>query len=977
LFTFLPTRTQKMFNRNTGNGNIIVQIKGNGNTVAFGRPYLTLNNKWEFRRIAQDLERLNPSFRCTPLIGRQHEMASLQAFLDKPRPISVRVLTGSGGSGKTRLAIELCSLAANSGWHAGFLSELELSRFLMQPNIKEWGWAKPTLIVLDYAAGHAALLRQLIDELVNSNQSPNHALRLILIERYADMNIGWWHTLFQGGWESMDRRALLDPPEPIRIPPLATAEDRLALLQATLDQVEPASTLTLPSNEPDFRLRLMQLDWGGDPLFLMMAALEMVRLNQSNVLTLSRTDLANGLALREADRLSQLATRNGLAPELVKHMAACITLAQGMGREAFEIFAETEKAAIHRPSGGDSAQLADLLQQAFPSQGGIASIVPDLIGEAFVIHVLRSQSSTNSVLRCHAAFGQPVIESTIRCVQDYASSTPIPLQWLEAIAHSGWDDVKALIVLDSSLPFQSVLLANLSLLVSQRLIELLQKNPDTPKQLLAEALNGLALAQIHMGFRELASQSAQQAVDLFRKLEKEGDEKLKPKLAMSLNNLANRLSDFGQREAALAAAEESALLYRELTDQRPEVFKPDLAMALNNLSSTLSEVGQREQAFIATQEAVEIRRELAKARPDIFKPNLASALNNLANRLGELGKHEAALGAAREASELYRELSGQRPDEFMAKFCTSLSNLAITLSHQHKHEAALAISQEATAIFRELTRQSPDVFKPDLAMSLNNLASMLSNLGQLELALITSQEATGIRRELADLMPDVFKPDLATSLNNLGNNLSAVQQFERALEVSQEAVAIRRELADRRPDVFQPKLANSLSDLATKLNSLGRNELAFAAAQESIAIQRGLAERSPDVFNPAVAVSLYNLVSILSDLGQPEQAMAAAQECVFIRRALVKQNPDVFAPGLARSLNTLAQLTYHFDTDMAVCLCHEAVLTLKPAFLACPEAYGKSMAWIIATYIKFSNSINQSGDENLLVELLPHLNKKE
>ncbi|MET3133897.1 tetratricopeptide (TPR) repeat protein [Oxalobacteraceae bacterium GrIS 1.11] len=729
----------------TGYGNILVQIDGDSNTVVLGRPCLTLMHKWQNRPISQDLERLSPSFRSTPLLGRQHEMASLQAFLDELRRVSVRVLSGAGGSGKTRLALELCEQANAGGWHAGFLSQTELPRFFAQQNVSAWGWQKPTLIVLDYAAGQAALLRQFLDELANLTHAPQCSLRLLLLERHADMDSGWWYSVFQGGWGSLDRRALLDPPEPVPIPPLALVEDRLALLQAMLDQVDPTHNLVLPRDDPDFRARLMQISWGGDPLFLMMAALEMVRLRHTQVLTLRRTDLATGLARREADRLNNLAEQRGLTPELVHHLAACITLAQGMEREAFEVFAEAEKVAIRLPSGGDAAQLAALLQQAFPRPDGIAPITPDLIGEAFILHALGGSARASAVLRCHAAFGQAVTESVIRNVQDYAAVAPAPLQWLDAIAQAAWDDAAALASLDASLPSNSTLLADVNLKVAQRLQELRENNPETPTHLRAAALHDLGIAQIHVGQRDLALRSTQEAVELYRELAGQRPDVFLPKLAMSLNNLANMLSALGRREPALLAAQEAVELYRELAGQRPGVFQPDLAMSLNNLANRLSALGRREPALLAAQEAVELYRELAGQRPGVFRPNLAASLNNLANMLSALDQREPALLAAQEAVELCRELAGQRPDVFQPDLAMSLNNLANRLSDLGRREPALLAAQEAVALCRELARQLPEVFQPNLARALIVLALQICD-GDAGQAALAGHEAIVILR---------------------------------------------------------------------------------------------------------------------------------------------------------------------------------------------------------------------------------------
>ena len=83
--------------------------------------------------------------RVLPFIGRDTEIGKLADFLDSPeQPFCWMVLYGSGGIGKSRLALELC-LAIRDDWHAGFLEGEE-------PDWGRWQPLVPTLIVIDYAA---------------------------------------------------------------------------------------------------------------------------------------------------------------------------------------------------------------------------------------------------------------------------------------------------------------------------------------------------------------------------------------------------------------------------------------------------------------------------------------------------------------------------------------------------------------------------------------------------------------------------------------------------------------------------------------------------------------------------------------------------------------------------------------------------------------------------------------------------------
>jgi hypothetical protein len=102
-----------------GQGNVIVQILGNDNRVDLVRPYLRLTRYLTRRRVDSDADLLSPYTRSIPLIGREQEMADPRQWLSSAKPISVRVLTGRAGAGKTRLSLELCEELFAEGWAAG------------------------------------------------------------------------------------------------------------------------------------------------------------------------------------------------------------------------------------------------------------------------------------------------------------------------------------------------------------------------------------------------------------------------------------------------------------------------------------------------------------------------------------------------------------------------------------------------------------------------------------------------------------------------------------------------------------------------------------------------------------------------------------------------------------------------------------------------------------------------------------------
>lgn len=105
----------------TGHGNLVVQITGDANNVTLGATQLVLHRQHCVGRPAKRLlELLVTKVQAVPFVGREAELGALQGWLDGPDAVRVRCVTGGAGSGKTRLALELCALAEATGWDVGF-----------------------------------------------------------------------------------------------------------------------------------------------------------------------------------------------------------------------------------------------------------------------------------------------------------------------------------------------------------------------------------------------------------------------------------------------------------------------------------------------------------------------------------------------------------------------------------------------------------------------------------------------------------------------------------------------------------------------------------------------------------------------------------------------------------------------------------------------------------------------------------------
>ncbi|MDQ6706577.1 MAG: ATP-binding protein [Acidobacteriota bacterium] len=156
--------------------------------------------------LTRELDILRAENRAIPVVGREPDLADLHTWATSPAPISVRILTGPAGSGKTRLAIQFLEELNGADWHAGFLREANLS------GLTQRDWDRPTLAVVDYAAAAAQPLKLWLAHL--ADQSPTQLLRVLLLEREADPESGWLRYLLDRTSTGDRIASLLDPTSP-------------------------------------------------------------------------------------------------------------------------------------------------------------------------------------------------------------------------------------------------------------------------------------------------------------------------------------------------------------------------------------------------------------------------------------------------------------------------------------------------------------------------------------------------------------------------------------------------------------------------------------------------------------------------------------------------------------------------------------------------------------------------------------------
>ncbi|MEN9986702.1 MAG: hypothetical protein RI925_2204, partial [Pseudomonadota bacterium] len=796
--------------------------------------------------------------------ARQPLLDNLLDWARRPQhPVQVRLYTGAGGSGKTRLALAASQHLAKQGWTVAWLGSAKPADWLAhwQTLLRQ---SQPLCLVVDYAEHRASELDALLSAAHNALGQPSMQVRVLLLARSAH---GWWADLCRDS----PAADLLNGPatEPVRtLPDLRLDnQDRHEAYQQALAAYAHAQRRPTPSHA--FTPPMEQAQYAR-PLYLHLAALA--------ALDSQRATQASSLLESQLHRewrywkTSDTDTRHDDWADAL----AWLALVGGAPRANAEQMLST----LGLPH---AAALATQLARAYPAApGAIAALQPDLLAETLLAQRLAGERGL--ALLQQALSQHP--EAALATLGRLCADTRRP-----ASAHDDPGYAATLLhALLHAFPSQGQMLINAAHASEPGLGRWLARAwaalDDETQQRLSESLQlpkfSVCLLELTVSYRQAALRAAGEDANA---------------RAQALNNLAVALNAQGGAEAqqqALAYARESMETYRQLAASQAAAYLPDLASSLNNLANHLSAQGDaesRRQALDYARESMEIRRQLAASQAAAYLPDLALSLNNLAVWLGEQGDAESrrqALAYARESMETYRQLAASQPAAYLPNLALSLNNLAVWLGEQGDAESrqqALAYAREAMETYRQLAASQAAAYLPDLAMSLNTLANCLSEQGDAESrqqALAYARESMEIYRQLAASQAAAYLPNLAVSLNNLAVWLSEQGDAEsrrQALAYARESMEIRRQLAASQPAAYLPDLAGSLNTLATCLSEqgdAGSLEQALHHAREAVTIFARCYASMPAAFEYRLNIARGTLLRRANALGLDGEAEVSA-----------------------------------------------------------------------------------------------------
>jgi hypothetical protein len=318
---------------------------------------------------------LRADHRIVPFHGRQRELEDLNEWCSSGRDLGVRLYTGRGGMGKTRLALELCRQLREQGWRCGFVPNQVMDDTEQR---REWarnllGRGGPFLAVVDYAERRDELLVPLLQELAAVEGGP---YRLMLISR----ELGdWWERLRAA--PDRVRDPLMGPAFSHRpLGPLAQEPEQRAVIfrqaaRAFAGQLGKAVPERLPADldAPHYRVVLL----------LHIAALGAVE----GVQVKGEDGLLDWVLSREREFWQGQIDARRLPSWLVRGVGramAVITLGGGVPKPGGALELLSRLRHFGDQNTGVLTEISHLLHETYPGDLWISPLQPDILGEHLV-----------------------------------------------------------------------------------------------------------------------------------------------------------------------------------------------------------------------------------------------------------------------------------------------------------------------------------------------------------------------------------------------------------------------------------------------------------------------------------------------------------------------------------------------------------------------------------------------------------------
>ncbi|MFD8479970.1 hypothetical protein [Kitasatospora sp. NPDC059673] len=764
---------------------------------------------------------LQARYSVVPFQGRVEELAGLADWCRLPGGCRLRLLTGGGAVGKTRLSRELCRQMAAESWVTGIADPLEVnfSKFC--------DFEEKRLIVVDDADTHAGQLEALLATAAETgNRLP---LRILAVAQSGGM---WWKALKRRYEALVDEQdpAPLDPPEKAdreEVYNVAFDAFKSWYQQRETTHAQPEQQpYAVPGSEVVARAaadagagapNLESPDFASYLLILIQALVDArASLGKTPSATAgppsrSRSDALLDYAIDVQRQRWQESARNVCLPDdpvLLERVVAISSLAVATGRTEGE--GETEAARRLRlvPDLADEPEwrrrgFARWQHAEFIGEGYLRSLQPLRLAERLGARVIATFPDLARQLLDVDGKGPGIPRST----SDRSRQVLKVLRVLQLTTESDASSPDGTAPTGEAMkdaPAQKVARKVMEQALRDHaapIIRLVKQVAMTEHDESAAAIGASLVAALNTTLRKKSAQEV--AAQVLKELDVPSPDVL--------------------LELAVAVAEHAVQHFQRINAPHTEENRDMLATALQRLSHYLASSGQRRRACEVAWEAVDTYRALQPLqRSEEHQFGLAEALSDLADRLDDAGQFEEAHERARESVQLLEQM---RQDSLTRRqafgLAKALCTQATTACHIGRPREALHVANEAYDVIerlsevRETDEYQPDDIKGKRAFVLRGFAWQLGESGRWAEALAKAQESCELYEELRQHCSTRWHRDHAQALSEIGQMYAATEQWDKSIRQHARALENYNILERQYSEAVRPQHAMALFRMAT------------------------------------------------------------------------------------------------------------------------------------------------------------------
>ena len=613
-----------------------------------------------------------------PFLDRAKALTRLETWARGEERFAIHVLGGDGGSGKTRLGVELCRRLTTPSthrqgtevWKAGFLQNIS------QPNITSSSDdTSSLLLVIDYAEARPEVVTEVINVALRAAEDPERRrVRIVfLVRRPSPLSVThqssnrWLDALRPQKSQNEGLNLILDEASTIILSDEGLSDrEREELFEAAyrsfteLSESSPASDIIKQLNDPMY----------SQPLLVTVDAFLNARPQSRTQQSCSPSELFEEVLCHE-ERYWAEHWPSSLAVNADRHH-------------------QTEGTATPTDTQGN-------LNRKLARQAVAAATLTDIQDEEDAISLL-------NLLPANPGKNTKDLARWLRnCYPPHMNANGQPALWCEHLEPDRIGEHLVASAADDLVPLLRELLSpsrvGTSSLRTWTALERASTDPRLNEQV-GRIINDVLVEVTQAVHAQTVNLQSPDLTAAFAKLFNAVRSHIEPDEAheaeQSLSN-AGYLTIFLERELAQRAAD-----ITRPTDESPEIDRATYASRRLSLSRCLAASGRRDEALTTAQEATNLYRTLADHNPAAYTPNLATSLNNLANRLADNGRQREALKTAQEAVTIRRNLAEHNPAAHTLNLTKSLNTYADILERSGNTKEAARIRQEREKVLKQI-----------------------------------------------------------------------------------------------------------------------------------------------------------------------------------------------------------------------------------------------------------------------------------